>query len=258
MSNEPLSPTSTEPPLEPHSTPHRGGLAAVLESKDPQRRSFADYRQFIQHHYDGLPGALTAVTGVVTGHEKLAGRLIRPGAFDVSGCKHILDAACGNGRYTHFLLRRADPDAQITGFDYSHNMLLRARKRLHSDRPTHVAADLTRLPYASAVFDAIVCGWVLEHLPDPRPGLRELARVLRPGGKLLLLATEDTLTGAMCSRMWHCRTYNRQELRKVCEECGLDWERELWFSKLHAWLHLGGIIVELQRAILGADRAPAA
>ena len=65
--------------------------------------------------------------------------------------------------------------------------------------------------------------------------------------RLLLLTTEDTLTGAMCSRMWHCRTYNRAELRRVCAECGLKWERELWFSRLHAALRLGGIIVELRR-----------
>jgi SAM-dependent methyltransferase len=232
---------------EPGPPAPRGGLGGVLESKEPRRRSFADYRRFIQHHYDGLPGKLTAVTGLLTGHEALAGRLLRPGGFDVRGCKRILDAGCGNGRYTRFLLRQADPDALVTGFDYSQGMLQRARARLHSDRATQVAADLTRLPYADAVFDAIVCGWVLEHLPDPRPGLRELARVLRPGGKLLLLATEDTFTGAMCSRLWHCRTYNRAELRRVGEEVGLHWERELWFSRLHAWLHLGGIIVELRR-----------
>jgi ubiquinone/menaquinone biosynthesis C-methylase UbiE len=184
----------------------------------------------------------------VTGHEALAGRLINANAFDVRGCKRILDAGCGNGRYTHFLLKQADPDALITGFDYSQNMLRRARQRLRSDRATQVAADLTHLPYADASFDAIVCGWVLEHLPDPRPGLRELARMLQPGGKLLLLATEDTLTGAMCSRLWHCRTYNREQLRRTCAECGLRWERELWFSRLHAWLHLGGIIVELRRS----------
>jgi SAM-dependent methyltransferase len=240
-------PTSSNPAEVSSPEVPRSGLGGALESKEPQRRSFLDYRRFIQDHYDGLPGALTAVTGLVTGHEALAGRLIRPGAFDVKGCKSILDAGCGNGRYSRFLLREAGPDARITAFDLSQRMLQRARDRLRSDRVTHVAADLTRLPYADAAFDAIVCGWVLEHLPDPRPGLRDLARVLRPGGKLLLLATEDTLTGAMCSRMWHCRTYNRERLRQVCRECGLAFERDLWFSRLHRWLRLGGIIMELRR-----------
>jgi ubiquinone/menaquinone biosynthesis C-methylase UbiE len=211
------------------------------------KRSFDSYRSFIQNHYDGLPGALTAVTGLLTGHEALAGRLIRPGAFDVRGCKRILDAACGNGRYSRFLLRHADADAVLTSFDLSPRMLARARNRLHSERVSHAVADLTRLPYADAAFDAIVCGWVLEHLPDPRLGLRELARVLQPGGKLLLLSTEDTPTGAMCSRLWHCRTYNRVELRRVCAECGLRWEREMWFSGMHRLLKLGGIIADLRR-----------
>src|SRR5438552_9366791 len=209
LSSEPAAPT-----------PSRRGLRGALESRDPQQRSFADYRRFIQHHYGGLPGKLTAVTGFLTGHEALAGRLIRPAGFDIKGCKHILDAGCGNGRYSRFLLRQADADAILTAFDYSQGMLQRARDRLGPERVTQVAADLTRLPYADSTFDAIVCGWVLEHLPDPQPGLHELARVLKPGGKLLLMATEDTLTGAMCSRLWHCRTYNRSQLRQACAACG--------------------------------------
>lgn len=207
----------------------------------------APERTFIQKHYDGLPGAFTAVTGLVTGHEALAGRLIRPEAFDVRGCKRILDAACGNGRYSRFLLRQADPDALITSFDLSPNMLQRARRRLRSDRVSHAVADLTRLPYADSAFDAIVCGWVLEHLSIPTPGLRELARVLRPSGKLLLLTTENTMMGAMCGWLWHCRTYNRDELHRACEESRLNWVRELWFSRLHRWMKLGGIIVELKK-----------
>jgi SAM-dependent methyltransferase len=226
------------------------GLNAVLESAQPRRRPFLDYRRLVRNQYEGLPGALTAVTGILTGHEALAGRLLRPGrpgAFDLRGRKRILDAACGNGRYTRYLLRFADADAKLTGFDLSPKMLQRARTRLKSGRVTHAVADLTRLPYANGTFDAIVCGWVLEHLPDPRPGLRELARVLAPGGQLLLLSTEDTLTGAVCSRLWQCRTYNRHALRQACAESGLVWGREMWFSGLHRVLRLGGIVVELRR-----------
>lgn len=210
-------------------------------------RSFLDYRRFIQGHYDGFAGAMTAVSGWITGHESLAGRLINAKAFDVRGCERILDAGCGNGRYSKFLLRHADPKAKIATFDLSQQMLKRAERRLKSDRVSYVAADLTRLPYPDEFFDAAVCGWVLEHLPDPRLGLAALSRVLKPGGKLLLLTTENTLTGCSCGRMWHCRTYERGELRQVADECGLSWVRELWFSPVHAWLKLGGIIVELQR-----------
>src|SRR5437588_11020049 len=167
MNTSPPSPSSSEPAP----PARRKGLQAALESSEPRRRAFGDYRRFIQNHYDGLPGALTAFTGIVTGHEALAGRLIRPGAFDVRGCKRIPDAGCGNGRYSRFLLRHADADAVITGFDLSPRMLDRARRRLGSDRVHHAVADLTRLPFNDARFDGIVCGWVLEHLPDPRPGL---------------------------------------------------------------------------------------
>jgi ubiquinone/menaquinone biosynthesis C-methylase UbiE len=158
-----------------------------------------------------------------------------------------MDAGCGNGRYTRFLVRQADPDAAIVAFDYSQGMLQRSRTRLRDTKANHVAADLSRLPFADGMFNAAVSGWVLEHLPDPMPGLRELARVLAPGGKLLLLATEDTLTGAWCSRLWHCRTYNRTALRDACERAGLIWVKEYWFSRVHSLLHLGGIIVELAR-----------
>jgi SAM-dependent methyltransferase len=239
MDSPPPSPSKTSP--EPRK------LGKILESHELERRSPDDYRRLIRHQYDGWPGKLTAVTGLLTGHEALADRLWGPNGFDVRGCRRVLDAGCGNGRYTKFLLEQADPKALVTAIDYSPGMLQRARDRLRSDRVHPVAADLTHLPYPDASFDAIVCGWVLEHLPDPTPGLRELARVLKPGGKLLLMVTEDTLLGGLCSQLWKCRTYNRRELRATCEQCGLRWVRELWFSKIHARLRLGGICVILEK-----------
>lgn len=227
--------------------PRSRSFASVLESNLQRRKSESEYKRIIQGQYDGLAGRLTSLTGLLTGHEALAGKLIRPRGFDVRGCKRILDAGCGNGRYTKYLLKWADPDAFITAFDFSQRMLRRARRRLASPRVSHIAADITRLPYPDAWFDAIVCGYVVEHLRDPRPGLRELSRVLASGGKMLLLTTEDTFTGSMCSRIWHCRTYNRMEMMRNCEECGLHWNRPLYFSGIHRVLRLGGIVVELHK-----------
>src|ERR671923_1709944 len=95
----------------------RKGILAKIESSKPRRAPFTEYRNFIQGYYDGLAGKFTSFTGWVTGHETLAGRLIRPKAFDVRGCKRILDAGCGNGRYTKYLLRWLPEEAQVTAFD---------------------------------------------------------------------------------------------------------------------------------------------
>jgi ubiquinone/menaquinone biosynthesis C-methylase UbiE len=203
-------------------------IQRAIESKKPAKQPFNEYRSFVQHHYDGIAGKLTSLSGLFTGHSILAGQVLRPEAFDLRGCKRILDAGCGNGRHCKYILRRSDSDAAIHAFDLAQRMLKRSRRRLKSSRVNYVAADLTRLPYPSDYFDAIVCGWVLEHLPDPLPGLKELTRILQPGGKLLLMTTEDTFAGSMSSSLWHCRTYNRHELRRCCAECGLVWHRPLY------------------------------
>jgi demethylmenaquinone methyltransferase/2-methoxy-6-polyprenyl-1,4-benzoquinol methylase len=124
-------------------------------------------------------------------------------------------------------------------------MLRRARNRLKSDRPIYAVADLTRLPFPDGVFDCVTCGFVMEHVRDPGRGLTELARVMAPGGRMLLMTTEDSLSGAWTSRLWCCRTYNRQELYQICHEAGLERRKELWYTRMHKAFRAGGICVEL-------------
>jgi ubiquinone/menaquinone biosynthesis C-methylase UbiE len=143
------------------------------------------------------------------------------------------------------LLKYGDADATLTCTDLSHQMLRRARARLKSDRPTFASADLSQLPFDNESFDCVTCGYVLEHLPNPEPGLAEMSRVLVPGGRIFLLATEDTFSGAWTSRLWCCRTINRLELMRVCERLGLHWKKELWFTRIHKAFRAGGICVEL-------------
>ena len=191
---------------------------------------------------------MLALASRVSLHEPLLGTLLRRGTFDVSRFESILDIGSGAGQILGHLLKESRPDATIVAADLSMRMMRRARMRLKSPRPTFMSADVTRLPFADASFDCVTCGWVIEHLPDPRPGLAEIRRVLRPGGRLLLLATEDTVTGALNSRTWKCRTYNRGELRAACEESGLTWTRQFYLSPVHRFLKIGGIIVEAARS----------
>ena len=222
-------------------------LCRFIESKATERQGFDEYREEIQRHYDGLAGAFLAAGSFVSGHSPLAKRLFRPGAFDLAGTRSILDAGCGAGQFTEIVLERCDPDATITCFDLSLEMLRRGSRRIASDRPMPLAADITRLPYRDGAFDCVICGWVLEHLPDPRIGLCEIARVLEPAVKLLILTTETTFFGAWVSRFYKCRTYERDELRSACHDAGLNWRREFWWTRFHRLLKLGGILVAAEK-----------
>lgn len=222
-------------------------LSRIVEHKLMNRVSYIEYRNAVREKYDGPQGALLTTASMLSLHIPLGERLFRKRTFDLTGCRSILDVGSGAGQIAKHLLKYADSGASVTCFDISFEMLRRARNRLQSDVPRNLVADLAHLPFADGSFDCITCGYVLEHLPDPRPGLAELARVLAPGGRMLLLATEDSMAGSFTSRIWCCRTYNRRELHRVCEDAGLRWNRELWFTRMHKLLRVGGICVEMVR-----------
>jgi SAM-dependent methyltransferase len=92
-----------------------------------------------------------------------------------------LDAACGTGRHAR---RLADRGHRVVGVDNSPEMLAHARTRV--PEAEIIEADLARIPCADAAFDLVVSGLALAHLADLTAGVRELARVLRPGGRLVI------------------------------------------------------------------------
>lgn len=219
----------------------------LVEDQLIRRVSYEEYREKVRDVYSGPQGALLATASLLSLHTPMGERLLRERKFDIRGAERILDVGSGAGQIASHLLKYADPGASIVCCDLSPQMLRRARNRLKSDLPEHVAADLARLPFADGSFDCVTCGYVLEHLPDARTGLAEMARVMVPGGRMLLLTTEDSFSGAFTSRMWCCRTYNRAELYRTCQDLGLKWRKELWFTRMHQLLRAGGICVEIEK-----------
>lgn len=95
--------------------------------------------------------------------------------------RRALDAACGTGRHARRLVELGH---EVVGVDVSPEMLERARAAVPEAR--FEVGDLCALPLESAAVDLAVCGMALDHLRDLGPPLAELARVVRPGGRVVI------------------------------------------------------------------------
>lgn len=99
----------------------------------------------------------------------------------------LLDAGCGTGVFARALIGEGMSAARITLLDPSAAMLARC-----SDIPARkVQGRLEDLPFADGAFDIVTCAWALETVPDPDLALRELCRVVRPGGAVCLAFCAD-------------------------------------------------------------------
>jgi SAM-dependent methyltransferase len=101
--------------------------------------------------------------------------------FDRLAAGTVLDAACGTGRHSVELAQRGH---RVTGVDRSPAMLAKAREKL--PQGDFREGDLTALPADSASVDAAVCALALVHLADLDGAVAELARVVRPGGRVII------------------------------------------------------------------------
>ncbi len=142
----------------------------------------------------------------------------------------VLDAGCGTGGLSR-RLAAAEPAWTWTGVDLSPLACALARERVPAAEIRE--ADVTALPFPDASFDAVVSADVLYHVPDDALALRELARVLRPGGTLVvnvpahrwLWSYHDVATHAL-------RRYTRGEVRAKLAAAGLAAERVTHWNTL--------------------------
>ncbi len=99
------------------------------------------------------------------------------------GARSVLDVGSGGGQVAVLLAGRR-PDARITGLDFSPEQVARATRRARAlgDRVHFVVGSALEIPFPTASFDAVYSVASIKHWTDPRRGLEQCARVLRPGG----------------------------------------------------------------------------
>lgn len=109
---------------------------------------------------------------------------------------HILDIGCGTGKLAHRMVTH-HRDARVFGIDLSESMIRAGQHRIATQKRIHLSvADSEHLPFADSTFDYVTCSNSFHHYPNQLAALREMYRVLRPGGKLFLTdGYRDSLLG---------------------------------------------------------------
>jgi demethylmenaquinone methyltransferase/2-methoxy-6-polyprenyl-1,4-benzoquinol methylase len=136
----------------------------------------------VQRMFDRIAPVYDAMNRVMTGGLDRRWRRITVEQVVRSGDR-VLDACCGTGDLA--IAARAHGAAEVVGLDFSAKMLERARaKGLGIE---WVQGDVLALPFEDASFDSATVGFGIRNVDDLEGGLRELRRVLRPGGRLAIL-----------------------------------------------------------------------
>lgn len=177
-----------------------------------------------------LPAAYAAwresVLGRVT--DRLEQHLILERIKSPAGLR-ILDVGCGDGILTLALARQG---AQATGVDASETMVAAALDRVegHGVDASFKVAQTEALPFGPGTFDVVIAATVLCFIENATEPLREMSRVLKPGGRLIVgelgkwnsWAAVGRIKGWLGSPVWgHARFRSPPELRKLAEEVGL-------------------------------------
>jgi len=163
----------------------------------------------------------------------------------------VLDAGCGTGRHLRELAGRSD--LKIVGLDKNGGELSEALSSLeltpgvNADNCLVLQADIYHLPFAAAKFDCVICSEVLEHISQHEHALKELVRVLKPQGNMVISVPRyypEKICWLLSSAYYsekggHIRIYKKKHLRRLLAKHGIKCWKINYKHALHApywWL----------------------
>jgi demethylmenaquinone methyltransferase/2-methoxy-6-polyprenyl-1,4-benzoquinol methylase len=152
------------------------------------RRSREEPNDFARDLFDGLPARYDALEELLSFGQNRRWRTAMVDAVVEARPGRVLDVATGTAGVALMLARRTGAD--VTGVDLTEQMLLHGRARVvrAGERRVRLAvARAEQLPFPDATFDALTFTYLLRYVTDPAATLRELARVVRPGGTVASL-----------------------------------------------------------------------
>jgi demethylmenaquinone methyltransferase/2-methoxy-6-polyprenyl-1,4-benzoquinol methylase len=153
------------------------------------RRDSEEFATEVRGMFDRIAGVYDLMNSAMTAGLHHLWRQRAVDRANVGPGSDALDVCCGTGDLALELRRRIGPDGRVVGCDFSEPMLELARRKSGEEGlPVEFGwADALDLPYGDGSFDAVTIGFGARNLADLERGLSEMARVLRPGGRLVIL-----------------------------------------------------------------------
>jgi ubiquinone/menaquinone biosynthesis C-methylase UbiE len=207
-----------------------------------------------ESHFDRFAGAYGR-SRLLPALQKKALAELQPDASD-----RLLDVACGAGA---LVIEVAPQVERAVGVDLSEGMLELARSRLQAatkERPLpnveFCQGPSDALPFADASFTALVCTTALHHFPDPQRSINEMARVLEPGGRLVIGdASRDLLTTKVVDALQrrfekgHVGLQRKKDIEAMLSRAGLRVT-----ASRHVWLRIYALVGAERQAIQPSSR----
>jgi demethylmenaquinone methyltransferase/2-methoxy-6-polyprenyl-1,4-benzoquinol methylase len=149
-----------------------------------------DKAAYIKSMFSSIAGRYDLLNRLLSLRQDTAWRKFAISKCDIEPANLVLDAATGTGEMARLLMRQ-DSGCTVVGIDFCPAMLARARIKLatatDSDTVHLIMGDVLRLPFADNTFDCATIGYALRNVASIADAFREMARVVKPGGRVVSL-----------------------------------------------------------------------
>ncbi|WP_145471199.1 demethylmenaquinone methyltransferase [Staphylococcus pettenkoferi] len=149
-------------------------------------------KEQVHHVFQNISGKYDRLNNIISFEQHKLWRKSVMKEMNVKKGSKALDVCCGTADWTIALSKAVGPTGEVTGLDFSENMLEVGKKKTKDMTNIHlVHGDAMNLPFDDNEFDYVTIGFGLRNVPDYLATLKELHRVLKPGGKVVCLETSQ-------------------------------------------------------------------
>lgn len=175
-----------------------------------------------EHFYDRIADVHELMMRV-NGYRDSVAKYLRSLDLQINEDSHVLDAGSGTGIVTKgFYKANYHPKKTIT-LDLSLNSLKVSREQFRKDRTTKsqnicpIQGNVLNLPFADGTFDLVLTCGVLEYVPL-EDGLKEFSRVMKEGGKLILIPVKPSIFGSVLEFLYNFKLHPIEEVKKIAQD----------------------------------------